>query len=153
MGMMRGTFKAILVGGFVAGTIDIGAACLISGLDPVFICKYIAGGLLGKAALSGGYDIAALGLVLQWVMSWIIAAVYVFAATVLPVLKRQWIVLGLLYGVGVYFVMNYVVVPLSAWQRWPKWNPVSFGENMAAMLVFGLIVAWFAHRTLRDERT
>jgi len=41
-------------------------------------------------------------------------------------------------------VMNYVVRPLSA--AWPKtsFTPVQFIENMLAMLLFGLIVAYFA---------
>jgi len=40
--------------------------------------------------------------------------------------------------------MNYVVVPLSAWARWPHFTPHTFAANMAAMLLFGLIVAFFA---------
>ena len=46
---------AILLGGLIAGTLDIGAATLISGKGPGFICQFIAGGLLGKkAAFTGG---------------------------------------------------------------------------------------------------
>lgn len=45
---------AILVGGLVAGTLDIGAASLINMIDPRVILRFIAGGLLGKAALQGG---------------------------------------------------------------------------------------------------
>jgi hypothetical protein len=48
--------------------------------------------------------------------------------------------------VPVYFTMEYVVVPLSAWHRWPKFAAVPFAENMAAMMVFGLIIAFFASR-------
>jgi hypothetical protein len=44
----------------------------------------------------------------------------------------------------IFFVMNYVVVPLSAWKHHPHFSAYSFAANMAAMLVFGLIVAWFA---------
>jgi len=138
---------AILIAGIVAGTIDIGAASLISGYNPVFISQYIAGGLLGKASLDGGLQTAGLGLVLQWAMSIIIAAIYIFASRFLPVLRSQWAPMGILYGVPVYFVMTYVVVPLSAWHRTPKFNLVPFLENMAAMMVFGLIIAFFASRT------
>lgn len=144
--MRQSTLNAIVLGGLVAGTIDIGAASLINWLSPVLICKFVAGGLLGKAALQGGIDVAAYGMVLQWVELLIIAAVYVSAAEWLPILKRQWIAFGLGYGVGIFFVMNYVVVPLSAWHRWPYMAPDKFAENMAAMLLFGLIVAYFAQR-------
>jgi len=142
--MRRSDLTAILLGGFVAGTVDVGAAALINLLSPIRILQFIAGGLLGKAALSGGIPVALLGLVLQWLMSMIIAAVYVFAASRLPGLGRQWIAFGLAYGVVVFFVMNYVVVPLSAWARWPHFTLYSFAANMAAMLLFGLIVAFFA---------
>ncbi|TMH36972.1 MAG: hypothetical protein E6H66_03940 [Betaproteobacteria bacterium] len=64
---------AILLGGFIAGTIDIGAAALINWVSPILILHFIAGGLLGKAALGGGTPVALLGLLLQWAMSLIIA--------------------------------------------------------------------------------
>lgn len=143
---MSKPWNAIVLGGLVAGTIDIGAASLINWLNPAFICKFVAGGLLGKAALAGGIDVAAYGMVLQWLESLIIAAVYVAAAEWLPILKRQWIPFGLAYGVGIFFVMNYIVVPLSAWHRWPHMAWDKFAENMAAMLLFGVIVAYFAAR-------
>lgn len=139
---------AILIAGIVAGTIDIGAASLISGKDPVFISQYIAGGLLGRAALQGGMQTALLGLVLQWAMSAIIAGVYVFASRFLPVLRSHWLLMGILYGFPVQFVMTYVVLPLSAWHRTPKFElNLLLAENLAAMMVFGAIVAFFASRT------
>jgi len=139
--------QAILLGGLVAGTVDIGAASLISGRSPVVISQFIAGGLLGKASLDGGMRTAALGVVLQWAMSIIIAALYVLASTRLDALRRSWLLFGILYGIPVYFVMEYVVVPLSAWHRVPKFALLPFTENMLAMMVFGVIVAWFASRT------
>lgn len=142
----RGRPSAILLGGISAATIDIGAACLITGRSALFILHTIAAGLLGKAAFSGGIRTAALGLALQVLMGVIIAAVYVGASRVMPVLRRRWIAWGLAYGVVIFFVMNYVVVPLSAWQRVPHFSPAKFAANMAAMLLFGLIVAYFARR-------
>jgi hypothetical protein len=38
-------------------------------------------------------------------------------------------------------------VPLSAWTTWPHFTAVKFVENMVAMLLFGLIVAFFAQRS------
>ena len=46
----RSVWLAIFLGGLVAGTVDIGAASLISGRDPLFILHVIAGGLIGKDA-------------------------------------------------------------------------------------------------------
>jgi hypothetical protein len=135
---------AIVLGGLVAGTLDIAAAALINLANPFLILKFVAGGLLGKSALAGGPSIALLGLVLQWAISLIIAALYVFAARWLPVLRRRWLTSGLAYGVVIFLVMNFVVVPLSAWAKWPRFTAEQFFENMLAMLLFGLIVAYFA---------
>jgi hypothetical protein len=50
--------------GFVAGTIDIGAACLINRLGLIAILQAIASGLLGRDSFHSGLSAAALGLVL-----------------------------------------------------------------------------------------
>ena len=140
----RADLRAILLGGLIAGTIDIGAAALINGLSPVTIMQAVASGLLGKAAFHGGPQAAALGMGLQWAMSLAIAAIYVLAARWITTLRRRWILDGLAYGVGVFVVMNYAVMPLSAVGHAPHFTALSFAENLVAMLLFGLIVAYFA---------
>ena len=65
----------------------------------------------------------------------------------LEVLRSRWLLSGIAYGIPVYFVMEYVVMPLSAWHRVPKFSPVPFAENLLAMMVFGLIIAFFASKT------
>jgi uncharacterized membrane protein YagU involved in acid resistance len=143
---MSNTLKAIMAGGFIAGTIDIGAAVALYHIGPITILHAIASGLLGKASFSGGLNTALLGLVLQWTMSLIIAAIYVLAANRLPVLRRRWLVMGLVYGVGIFVVMTFVVVPLSA--SYPKNPPKLPGaaEQFAAMLLFGAIISYCAKR-------
>ena len=79
-------------------------------------------------------------------MGILIAASNVAAAQLLPVLRRRWLAGGLLYGVVIFAVMNYVVVPLSAWKHHAHFSATKFLMNMAAMLLFGLIVAYFARR-------
>jgi uncharacterized membrane protein YagU involved in acid resistance len=143
---------AIALGGLVAGTIDIGAAALINFVSPLLILHFIAGGLLGKSALAGGAAVELLGLALQWAMSLMIAAVYLVACGWLPILRRLWIGGGLAYGVVIFLVMNYAVVPLSAWARWPRFTAERFAENMLAMFLFGLIVAFFAQRSVAATR-
>lgn len=146
--------KAIAFGGFVAGTIDIGAAALINWLNPVIILHAIASGVLGKASFYDGTRSALLGLFLQWGMSLLIAAIYVTAARRLRWLNANWLRGGLVYGVVIFIVMNYLVVPLSAaWPRHPftlhglmhRFPPDKFIYNLLAMLLFGLIVALCTH--------
>jgi len=144
----RAMIKAILWGGLVAGSVDIFAASLISLLSPLLIMRFIAAGLLGPGVIKGGLDISLIGLLLQWLMGLIIATIYVVAARRLAWMRRDWRLTGLAYGVVVYFVMTYVVLPLSALHHWTAFDLKGFLLNLAAMLVFGLIVAWFARRYL-----
>jgi hypothetical protein len=144
--------SAIFLGGLIAGAIDIGAASLITGRNPAFIMQVIAGGLLGKASFGGGAATVILGAVLQELMGVLIAAIYVVGLKSLRGLLRRWIFSGLVYGVIVFFVMNYVVVPLSAWKAAPHFTPAKFAANMAAMLLFGLIVSFFARRLVSEPR-
>jgi hypothetical protein len=147
----REVLTAILLGGVIAGTIDIFAASVISGRSPAHIMQAIAGGLLAKASFDGGIGTMVLGAILQEAMGVLIAGIYVVVSKSAAAMRRLWIPSGLVYGVVVFFVMNYVVVPLSAWKATPHFTSVKFAENMAAMLLFGLIVAFFCRRV--GERT
>lgn len=144
----RSSLAAIVRGGLVAGTLDIFAAALINAVSPLIILRAIASGLLGRAAFQGGLPVSLLGLLLQWAMSLLIAAIFVLAARRLSWLRRQWAAAGLLYGVVVFGVMEFVVVPLSAAMK-PHFSALSLVENVLAMLLFGLLVAFFA-RDLRS---
>ena len=140
---------AIVLGGLVAGTVDIGAAMLISGKSMAFILQFIASGAVGKSAFNGGTGTVVLGALLHWAMSLIIAAIFVFASLRLPWMRRRWAAAGLAFGVATYFVMTYVVVPLSAVGGGWHFSPLPFIKNLAAMLVFGLIVSAFAQRCVK----
>jgi hypothetical protein len=140
----RSIFRAILLGGTVAGAIDIGAAALINTASVAVILKAIASGILGSASFELGIEAEVLGLFLQWAMSILIAALFVVATLRVDLLKRQWLAAGLGYGVVVLVVMNYAVVPLSAVGRIPHFTAARFVENLLAMLLFGVIVAFFA---------
>ena len=98
--------SAIVIAGVLAGSVDIGAASLINMLSPLAIMRAIASGLIGNAAHGGGLPVALLGLLLQWAMGMIIAAIYMLATSRMPGMRRRWIPTGLLAGVIIYFVMT-----------------------------------------------
>jgi hypothetical protein len=134
--------SAIVLGGLAAGTIDIFVAAAINHQRVGVILQAIASGLLGGASFFDGQSSMAIGFVAQELMSLAIAAIYVLASIRLPLLRRRPLVLGALYGVAIFLVMNFVVVPLSA--AWPRHRPVHMEAvliNLAAMILFGVIVA------------
>ena len=69
------TASAILLGGVVAGTLNIAVACFINHVSPHTVLTFIASGLIGKTAFTEGGAAVALGLALQWAMSLIIAGI------------------------------------------------------------------------------
>ena len=148
------SIRTAVYAGLLAGTIDIGAASAINAAAPDRVLRAVASGLLGRAAAHGGAWVPVLGMFLQWAMSIVIAGVFLAAAAKAPILLRRWIPAGIAYGVIIFFVMNYVVVPLSAAVFKVHFSPLWFAENMAAMLLFGLIVAYVGRRgdTAADVR-
>jgi hypothetical protein len=106
----------IVTGGAIAGTLDILAAFtmqLANGVAPVRVLQAIASGALGRDAFSGGNATALLGLVLHFTIAFGAATVYYTASRFWSFLRRHAVVAGLAYGVVVYLVMQYVVLPLS----------------------------------------
>src|SRR5829696_7418542 len=110
-------YQTILLGGLIAGTLDITAACLQAWLrasvTPIRVARYIASAALGPSALAGGNKTAALGFAFHYLIATTATAVFYFASRKLRFLVERPISMGLLYGVFVWLFMNFVVVPLS----------------------------------------
>ena len=130
--------SAILIGGAIAGALDITYAIGFSamrGVPPMRILQSVASGLLGAPAFSGGMLTASLGLALHFFIAFAAAAIFYLASRAMPILSRHSIIAGLIYGLLIYAVMNLVVLPLSAYPR-----KVSFP---LLVLVTGLFVHMF----------
>jgi hypothetical protein len=120
--------RAILTGGALVGVLDGCDAVIVWGLrgaPPTRIFQAIAAGLLGRSAFGGGLATALLGVLLHFFIATAIAATYVLASRRLVGLTGRAVAWGLLYGVLVYFFMNFVVVPLSAAPE-PRLTPALF---------------------------
>src|ERR1044072_9813859 len=104
----------VLAGGLVAGTFDITYACsywaIKAGLSPARIFQSVARGLLGAASFRGGARTAALGLLLHYFIATTMSFVYYFAALKWAALYKYPFRCGVVYGLGLYLVMTYVVV-------------------------------------------
>lgn len=111
-------YRAIAWAGLLAGSLDIAVALVESGLQgktPVHLFQAIAGGLLGMSSFQGGLATAALGLFFHFLIATTAAAVFYMASRKLKFLAQHAILSGLLYGVAVYVVMNFIVLPFSAY--------------------------------------
>ena len=128
----------------LAGLLDIAMAALINQVSPAIVLKAIAAGLMGKAAFAGAAPVVVLGFVLQMAMSVVIAFIYVIAAAFLPQLLQHPLRWGAAFGIAVFLVMNGIVVPLSAYPKLPRVTPYWVASNLAAMLLFGMVIAFVA---------
>jgi len=142
-------FTAILVGGLIAATFDIVQVTIFyafKGVDWIRIPQSVASGLLGKASYSGGMSTVALGYGLHYAISLVMAAVYVLAARRLDILVRRPWLMGTLYGLGLYVVMTYVVVPLSMAKgghfNWPSFIDGILAHTLAVGIPIALAARW-----------
>ena len=145
--------KAILLATLVAGTLDITWAIVSSslrGVAPIVIWQSVASGLLGKDAYQGGLGTAVLGGVLHYSIMACAVVVFWLASRRWPRLVRSPFVWGPVFGAGVFFFMNYVVVPLSAIGHPFQRTPGRFAAELACHLfLVGLPIAWFLSRASR----
>lgn len=116
---MLKVLSAILLGGIVAGALDITYACvhwhLTHGVAPTRIFQSVAAGLIGReAAVAGGWPTAMLGLGAHFALTIVMAAFFVAWTTMVPALNRWPLLAGVTYGLGLFVVMQLVVLPMSA---------------------------------------
>jgi len=149
---LSGPSRAVLVGGVLAGALDITFAFAYYGylgVSPARILRSVASGLVGESARTGGALLAALGLSLHLFISVAAAAVFYLASRKVSWLVRHAYVSGVAFGICVYFFMGYVVVPLSAFpyrQASAGAAAVSVPVLLAHMFLFGLPIALSVRR-------
>jgi hypothetical protein len=146
-GAGRSEGRALFWGTLIVGTADILDAFIffgLRGIRPVRILQGIASGLLGRDAFSGGAATAALGAVLHYFIAFAIVWVFLAVSRRLPDLARRPWLYGPLYGLVVYAVMNYVVIPLSLVTVRPKPLAVLANGLLIHMLGVGLPTALIA---------
>jgi uncharacterized membrane protein len=144
------SWQWIVVGGLAFGTLDLLFASTFWGalrdVAPARILQSIAAGVQGKAAFEGGAGSALLGAVCHYFIATMMVSAYYLASGRMRGLIEHPVRYGLLYGLVLYGVMTYVVVPLS---NAPQPTKVYLPWMVASIImhaVFGVICAWFARK-------
>jgi hypothetical protein len=143
---------AIFWAGLTCGVLDISAAFItwsFHGVKPYRILQSVASGLLGPKAFTGGWHSATLGAVCHFFIAFSAATVFYFASRKLTFMTRRPAISGVLYGIAVYFVMYWVVRPLSL----VRMGRFSVSEMVIAILThivcIGLPIAFLVRRYSR----
>ncbi|HEV8694560.1 MAG TPA: hypothetical protein VGQ93_10340 [Lysobacter sp.] len=140
----------VLSGGFVLGTLDLIFACtfwnLARDVPPVRILQSIAAGVQGKAAFDGGAASALLGVVCHYFIATMMVLAYYLVSARWRALVQHPVRYGLPYGLLLYAVMTWIVVPLSNAPP-PKMVHLPWIVSSIAMhMLFGVICAWYARK-------
>lgn len=110
--------RAIALAGLVVGVLDGLDAVVLTwwfGNSPARMFKGIAAGLVGRdTARAGGTEMVLLGILCHFFIATVVSAIYIGASRKIPLLVAHPVLCGAAYGVGVWAVMRWVVVPLSA---------------------------------------
>jgi uncharacterized membrane protein SirB2 len=135
---------AILAGGFMAATFDFFAAMLIYGGTASGVAKAIARGWFGMAVKAMPPIVDVIGIASHYGILLIAASIFVPTSLRFPVLRQRAWITGPLFGVCIYIVMHFVIVPLS---QAPPSSPkgIQFVEEFCGHLfVIGLPIALWA---------
>lgn len=151
--------RPLLLGTLAVGVLDMMDAFIFFGLKGVAwtrILHSIAAGVLGReAAVAGGLPTAFLGLFLHFVIAFGVVATYMLVSRRIPILADKPWVFGPMYGIVVYYVMQFVVLPLSrAGGGGPRTKPLDVIVNglLIHALGVGLPAALAAHAAWKSRR-
>ncbi len=145
-------FETILYGGLAVGVLDGLYAVIANSLKggtPTRVFQYIASGLLGRDSFNGGMKTTLLGVLLHFLIAFILAAIYYGASLRLPTLIRQALIWGPIFGVAVHLVMRLVVTPLSAASKLPFSVSGLLSALVVHILFVGLPIALLARHSAK----
>jgi len=113
----------IIKAGLLAGTLDILSAILYyyckTGKNGFNVLNYVASGVFGKEAISGGNSMAIAGLLFHYFIAFCWTLFFFFIYPSIHSLLKNKIVAGIIYGVFIWIIMNLVVVPMTAIPKRP----------------------------------
>jgi hypothetical protein len=116
-------WKQILKTTAVAGSLDIIAACvqayLSKGVAPGTILKYIASGIFGKEAFSGGFEFLIFGLFIHFLIVFICALTYFLVYPKLRLLQKSVFLNSFIIAVIAWAITTRIIIPLSKIQLPP----------------------------------
>lgn len=148
--MNRNFVRSIVIAGLLAGTLDILAAFastyIKTGRDPSVVLRFIASGVWGREALSGGMAMAMWGLLFHYIIATSWTTLFFVASSKFDVLNRKWIVAGVVYGVFVWVMMTRIVLPLSNVPRLP-FDPAQAVVGVLILIAcIGLPISYMSKR-------
>jgi uncharacterized membrane protein YagU involved in acid resistance len=132
------SFKTIFWSGLVAGILDGIAAIIVLHiwfkLTPGQVMQWIASGIYGASAFAGGSATVLAGIFFHFIVAYVLAVFYFLVFPKVNLLKKRSVLSGLIFGIGIFLVMNIIVIPASNIQ------PSPFDLGLASVSIIWHIV-------------
>ena len=140
----------IALGGLTVGVLDCLAAMtnawMRSGVTPDRVWQYVASSVVGPESFNMGASTIALGLLVHFSVAFGVAIGFYVVARIFPAIISYPFIVGPIYGIFVYFIMSYGIVPLTLVKQGAfNWYGLLSGL-IIHMLFVGLPVALITKR-------
>jgi hypothetical protein len=150
--MRKQIFKATVI----AGCLDITGACiqayLSKNITPDILLKFIASGVFGKAAFSGGFEFMLFGLFMHFVIAFACTLTYFLIYPKLKLLQKNILLSSLFVALIAWAITARLVIPLSKIQA-PAFD---FTKALIAIAVLyfciGLPITFFTKQFFCKKR-
>jgi uncharacterized membrane protein YagU involved in acid resistance len=149
--------KTILWSGLVAGILDSMAGVVVYyiyfGLNPLQVLQFIAAGVYGPEAINGGVGMIFAGIFFHFLIAYVVAIIYFIAYPKIALLRNSKVTMGLLYGLGIWIVMNLLILPYSNIPKGPFDAGLAIVGIVWHMVLVGLPIALItAKHFLKDNQ-
>jgi len=141
--------SSITVAGLGAAAVDatyFTVKALVAGASPVGVLRAIAGFWLGKAAAADGLESPVIGAATHVGLAMVMAAGFVLLQPRLKGLRGPALLVGPAYGVGLYVVMYFIVLPLRWPGRFPSFDGWATLGDVLVHAAVGLAIVRLARR-------
>jgi len=150
-------FKSILWSGLVAGILDSIAGIIVYylyfGLNPLQVLQFIASGIYGPTAINGGFYMIMAGTFFHFLIAYICAIIYFIIYPKISFLIKYKVISGLLFGLGIWFVMNLLILPYSNIPKSPFDFSLAFIGIVWHMILVGLPIAMITGLYYNSRKT
>ena len=109
--------QTIIWSGLVAGTLDAIAGVIVYFIwfkfNPFQVLQFIASGVHGPSAIDSGVPMIIAGMLYHFVIAYVVAIIYFYTYPKIGILSTHKILSGLIYGLGIWLVMNLLILPYT----------------------------------------
>ena len=148
--------KTILWSGLIAGVLDAIAGIIVYNiyfdLNPLQVLQFIAAGVYGPEAINGGVSMVLAGTFFHFLIAYVVAIIYFMAYPKIGLLSKNESLMGLIYGLGIWLVMNLLILPSSNIPKGPFDVGLAITGIIWHMILVGLPIAIITGKYFSEKK-